>query len=86
MGDDDKRPAYLDARLIGGGLALLGLGVGGGSFGVSAAPDPALAGLVAQVEALEGKVAGLEAQIAASQSEVRCLICETHEIPCPGCR
>lgn len=86
MGTDPKTAPTIDARVIGGGLALLGIGVGGGSFGISAAPNPAITALTAQVEALEVRVAGLEGQIAASQSETRCLICETHQIPCPGCR
>ena len=45
-----------------------------------------------RVDALETRVKELETQVAAQETrntqqvaEVKCLICQAHNIPCPGC-
>lgn len=38
-----------------------------------------------RVDLLEAKVADLEATVEAAGDEVKCMICDQHEVRCPGC-
>jgi len=38
-----------------------------------------------RVDLLEGRVAVLEAKVEEAGDEVKCMICEQHEMGCPGC-